>query len=349
MNIIKKMIGFGHEQILFGHDKGAGLRCIIAIHNTTLGPALGGVRIWPYQTEEEAVFDVLRLSRGMTYKNAAMGLEFGGGKAVIIADPNKDKTTNMLSAFGQQVDSLGGRYITGEDVGCSQNDIGIIVKETEHVIGVPGKSGDPSPITAFGVFNAMKAAAEHFWGRNNLNNKKVIVQGAGNVGLSLIRQLVENGATVFVSDVVENKIKAATEIGAIAIDKKEVYSTKADIFAPCALGGILNNDTIPLLEVKVICGSANNQLLEPIHGKMLAKRGILYSPDFIVNGGGVINAVEERSPGGYNKERALAKAANIYNILLKVFAMAEDNGILPFEAANAFAEERVKSAITGPE
>ncbi len=345
MVILEEMASHNHEQVIFGYDKESHLKTIIAIHNTALGPALGGLRIWPYRTEEEALVDALRLSQGMTYKNAAMGLDYGGGKAVILADPNKDKTKDMIRSFGRQVESLGGRYVTGEDVGCSQEDIGVIMKETRHVIGVPGKSGNPSPVTAYGVFNAMKAAANHFWGNDDLNGKKVVVQGAGNVGLSLIKQLLECGAKVYVSDIMEDKVDQAVKLGAVAIEEKAVFSTETDILAPCALGGILNDDTIPQIKAQIICGSANNQLLDSKHGKMLAERGILYAPDFIVNGGGVINVVEELAPGGYNKERALAKAANIYNILLEIFDMAKERDILPYEAANAFAEERIAQAL----
>ena len=345
MIILKEMASYGHERIVFSYDEGSGLRSIIAVHSTALGPAVGGLRIWPYQTEEEALFDVLRLSRGMTYKNAAMGLDYGGGKAVIMVDSNEEKTTDMIRAFGRLVESLGGSYVTGEDVGCSQEDIGVIMEETSHVIGVPGKSGNPSPVTAYGVFYAMKAAANHCWGSDDLNGKKVVVQGAGNVGLSLIEQLLEVGATVYVSDIMADKVDRAVKLGATAIEEEAVFSTEADIFAPCALGGILNDDTIPQFRAEIICGSANNQLLESKHGRMLAERGILYSPDFIVNGGGVINAAEEMASGGYNKERALAKAANIYNILLQVFALAKERDILPYEAANALAEERIAQAL----
>lgn len=345
MELFAQMAQYGHEQVVFGYDKVSGLKTIIAIHDTTLGPALGGLRIWPYKSEEEALFDVLRLSRGMTYKNSAMGLNFGGGKSVIIADPAKDKTEELFRAFGRFVESLGGRYITAEDVGCAAEDMELIRKETAHVCGLPTTSGNPSTVTAFGVFRAMMAAAKHAFGSDDLAGKRVAVQGAGNVGLSLIERLLEAGATVYVSDIFPEKVAKAVKLGAHAVDGDKIYDQDCDIFAPCALGAILNDDTIPRLKCKVVCGSANNQLLEPRHGKALGERGILYAPDFIANGGGVINVAEELAPGGYNHERAIAKAAKIYDILTRVFALAEERNIEPHEAADFMAEERIRKAL----
>ncbi|NLG85629.1 MAG: Glu/Leu/Phe/Val dehydrogenase [Firmicutes bacterium] len=344
-DVLQNMADYDHEQILFGYDKVSGLKCIIAIHNTTLGPALGGLRIWPYKNEDEALFDVLRLSVGMTYKNAAMGLDFGGAKAVMIHDPNTEKPEELMRAFGRMVESLGGRYYTAEDVGSTLDDLSYVAKETKYVAGLPGTSGNPSPVTGWGVYNAMKATAKRVWGSDELKGKKVAVQGCGNVGFSLIEHLLEEGAVVYATDMFEDKIERAKKAGAIPVEMDKVYDLDVDIFAPCALGAILNDDTIPRLKVKAICGSANNQLLEPRHGKALAARGILYSPDFIVNGGGVINCAEEFAPGGYDKERALKRAAGIYDILLKIFAIADERKIEPYEAANIYAEERIQKAL----
>ncbi|HKM39681.1 MAG TPA: Glu/Leu/Phe/Val dehydrogenase dimerization domain-containing protein [bacterium] len=344
-DVLKNMAEYDHEQILFGYDKVSGLKCIIAIHNTTLGPALGGLRIWPYKSEDEALFDVLRLSVGMTYKNAAMGLDFGGAKGVMIHDPNTEKPEELMRAFGRMVNSLGGRYYTAEDVGTSLDDLVLVRKETPFVAGLPATSGNPSPITGWGVYNAMRATAKRIWGDDDLKGKKVAVQGCGNVGYALITHLLEAGAQVYATDMFENKVKQAQAAGAIAVEMDKIYDQDVDIFAPCALGAVLNDDTIPRLKVKGICGSANNQLLEPRHGKAVAARGILYSPDFIVNGGGVINCAEEFAPGGYNKEQALRKAAGIYDILLTIFAIADEREIEPYEAANIYAEQRIEKAL----
>jgi len=343
--VLKNMAEYDHEQILFGYDKVSGLKCIIAIHDTTLGPALGGLRIWPYESEDEALFDVLRLSVGMTYKNAAMGLDFGGAKAVMIHDPNTEKPEELMRAFGRMVESLGGRYYTAEDVGSTLDDLSYVARETQYVAGLPGTSGNPSPVTGWGVYNAMKATAKRIWGSPELKGKKVAVQGCGNVGYALMQHLLEEGAIVYATDMFEDKIERAKKAGAQPVGMDEIYDLEADIFAPCALGAILNDDTIPRLKVKGICGSANNQLLEPRHGKAVAARGILYSPDFIVNGGGVINCAEEFAPGGYNQELALKRAAGIYDILLKIFALADEKEIEPYEAANLYAEERIRKSL----
>ena len=272
---------------------------------------------------------MLRLSVGMTYKNAAMGLDFGGAKGVMIHDPNTDKPEELMRAFGRMVHSLGGRYYTAEDVGTTLDDLVHVRKETPYVAGLPETSGNPSPITGWGVYNAMRATAQRIWGSDDLKGKKVAVQGCGNVGFALIQHLLEAGAEVYATDMFEDKVEQAKKAGAIPVEMDKIYDLEADIFAPCALGAILNDDTIPRLKVKGICGSANNQLLEPRHGKAVAARGILYSPDFIVNGGGVINCAEEFSPGGYNKEGAMRKAAGIYDILLNIFAIADEREIEP--------------------
>jgi leucine dehydrogenase len=345
VELFKYMAQDDYEQVVFGYDRVSGLKTIIVLHDTTLGPALGGLRIWPYKCEEDALVDALRLARGMTYKNSAMGLNYGGGKAVMIADPKKDKTEELFRAFGRFVHSLGGRYITAEDVGCAAEDMGIIRQETPYVGGLPDVSGNPSTVTAFGVFRAMMAAAKHAFGSDDLKGKKVAVQGAGNVGQSLIKHLIEAGATVYVSDIFPEKVDQAVNLGAQAVESDKIFDQDCDIFAPCALGAILNDDTIPRLKAKVICGSANNQLLEPRHGAALAERGILYAPDFIANGGGVINVAQELSEGGYCEKRALAKAAQIYDILTRVFAIAKERNIYPHEAADFLAEERIRKAL----
>lgn len=345
MEILETMGKYGHEQVVFCYDKVSGLKAIIGIHDTTLGPALGGTRMWPYKSEEEALFDVLRLSRGMTYKSAAMGLNLGGGKAVIIGDPRADKSEELFRAFGRFVQSLGGRYITAEDVGTTTDDMAIINWETPHVKGLAGTSGNPSPVTAFGVFRAMQASAKKAFGSDDLSGKIVALQGAGSVGFSLLQQLIEAGAKVFVTDIFPEKVQKAVEAGAVAVPPDSIFDQECDVFAPCALGAVLNDDTIPRIKAKVVCGAANNQLLEPRHGKALADRGILYAPDFVANGGGVINVADEVHADGYNRERALKRVSGIYDILLKVFKTAEDKGIGTHEAANLVAEERISKAL----
>ncbi|HHY34141.1 MAG TPA: Glu/Leu/Phe/Val dehydrogenase [Firmicutes bacterium] len=345
MSVFEMMEKYGHEQVVFNYDPVSGLRAIIAIHDTTLGPALGGTRMWPYKTEEEALFDVLRLSRGMTYKNAAMGLNLGGGKAVIIGDPRKDKSEELFRAFGKFVETLNGRYITAEDVGTTTEDMDIIRTQTKWVVGLRETSGNPSPATAYGVFRAMHAAVKYLWNLDSLKGLRVAVQGTGSVGLDLIRRLLEAGATVVATDIYPDKLEKAVELGATACAPEAIYSQDCDIFAPCALGGIINDETIPRLKAKIVCGCANNQLLEPHHGKALSARGILYCPDFIVNGGGVTNVADEIRPGGYNRERAMASVARIYDILLRVFQTAKEKGMETYEAADYMAEERINKAL----
>ena len=345
MEVLVHMEPQGYEQVVFNYDKVSGLKAIIAIHDTTLGPALGGVRMWPYKSEEEALTDALRLARGMTYKSAAMGLNLGGGKAVIIGDPRKDKTEELFSAFGMFVETLNGRYITAEDVGTTTDDMDIIRGYTDHVVGLSGTSGDPSPFTAFGTFRAMQACAKYVFGDEDLAGRKVAIQGVGNVGYHLTQRLLEAGAQVYVADLYPDKTDRAVELGAHAIPCDEVYDQECDIFAPCALGGCINDDTVERLKAKIVCGSANNQLLEDRHAEVLADRGILYAPDFVVNGGGLINVSFELAPGGYSREQSLAKVSKIYDILLKVFGIAEERGITTAQAANLLAEERIRKAL----
>lgn len=342
MDIFRYMEEHGHEQLVFCYDKASGLKAIIGIHDTTLGPALGGCRMWAYASEDEAIVDVLRLAKGMTYKNAAMGLNLGGGKTVVIGDARTDKTEEMFRALGRFVESLNGRYITAEDVGIGTADVTMISQETDHVVGLPGKSGDPSPATAFGVFQGMRAAAQHVWGDESLTGKTVAVQGLGNVGYHLCRHLHEAGAKLVVADIYEDRVeRVVNEFGATAVAPDEIHAVECDIYAPCALGAVINDETIPALKCKIVAGSANNQLAEPRHGDELHKRGILYAPDYIINGGGVINVAYELSAGGYDRERAYAHIATIYDRLQRVFATSRDEDIPTYKAADSLAEQRI--------
>ncbi|MBC2178523.1 Glu/Leu/Phe/Val dehydrogenase [Listeria booriae] len=344
--LFERMEKYDYEQVVFCHDKVSGLKAIIAIHDTTLGPALGGCRMWPYETEEEALEDVLRLARGMTYKNAAAGLNLGGGKTVIIGDPRKDKSEAMFRALGRYVESLNGRYIIAEDVGTTVADMDMIHAETDYVTGISesyGSSGNPSPMTALGVYSAMKRTALEAFGTDTLAERTVAVQGVGNVAYALCELLYKDGAKLVVTDINQEAVnRAVAAFGAKALAPDEIYDVDADIFAPCALGGVLNDTTIPRLKVKAVCGSSNNQLLQTIHhGQMLADRGILYAPDYIVNAGGVINVADELSR--YNEERAKHKIGEIYGQIGKVFDIAKEEKILPAQAANRMAEQRMES------
>ncbi|MBC6315164.1 Glu/Leu/Phe/Val dehydrogenase [Listeria grandensis] len=344
--LFERMEKYDYEQVVFCHDKVSGLKAIIAIHDTTLGPALGGCRMWPYETEEEALEDVLRLARGMTHKNAAAGLNLGGGKTVIIGDPRKDKSEAMFRALGRYVESLNGRYIIAEDVGTTVSDMDMIHEETDYVTGISesyGSSGNPSPMTALGVYSAMKRTALEAFGTDSLDGKTISVQGVGNVAYALCQLLHNEGSKLVVTDINQEAVNRAVEaFGAKAVAPDEIYDVEADIFAPCALGGILNDTTIPRLRVAAICGSANNQLLQTDrHGEMVADRGILYAPDYIVNAGGVINVADELS--SYNEDRAQHKIKEIYGQIGKVFEIAKAEGMTPAHAANRMAENRIQS------
>ena len=333
-----------HEQVVFCHDKDTGLKAIIGIHNTVLGPALGGTRMWKYANEWEALNDVLRLSRGMTYKSAISGLNLGGGKAVIIGDSKIDKTPEMMTRFGQFVHSLSGKYITAEDVGTTTADMDLIRDVTPHVTGISesrGGSGNPSPVTAYGVYMGMKAAARHQFGTDNLNGKKVLVQGTGHVGETLIDYLTKEGALVTVADINEARMQEmASKYGATIFTGDDVYAADVDIYAPCALGATVNDETINKLKAKVIAGAANNQLAnEQVHGKVLQDKGILYAPDFLINAGGIINVYAEIV--GYDKAEAMRRTENIYNTTLEIFALAETQGITTHQAAMAIAQKRI--------
>ncbi len=333
-----------HEQIVFCHDKDTGLKAIIGIHNTVLGPALGGTRMWKYNNEWEALNDVLRLSRGMTYKSAISGLNLGGGKAVIIGDSKKDKTPEMIKRFGEFVHSLGGKYITAEDVGTTTPDMDLIRDITPHVTGISesrGGSGNPSPVTGFGVYMGLKAAAKFQYGTDNLEGKKIIVQGIGHVGETLVSYLTKEGAIVQIADINEERLQeVASKYGATIYRGHDLYSEEVDIYAPCALGATINDDTVHKIKAKIIAGAANNQLAnENIHGQILKDRGIVYAPDFLINAGGIINVYGEIV--GYGKEEALRRTENIYNTTLQTLNFAKENNITTHQAAFQVAQQRI--------
>lgn len=342
MRYFERIAEMGHEQVVFCHDKASGYRGIIAIHDTTLGPALGGCRFWNYATEDEAIVDALRLSRGMTYKNAVAGLNLGGGKSVIIGDNTTANREMLFRAHGRFVDSLGGRYVTAEDVGTTVEDMDFVHMETTHVTGIGSKSGDPSSVTAHGVFRAIQASACQRWGRDDLAGRTVALQGLGNVGFHLARELHAAGAHLMVTDIDPRRIqRAVDELGATTVALTDIYGVKADIFTPCALGGILNDDTIPQLNVEIVAGAANNQLLEDRHGDALEARNILYAPDYVANAGGVINVYSELT--GWSRDRALRKADEIYQTMRSVFRLASETGIPTYRAADRVAEQRIQA------
>lgn len=333
-----------HEQIVFCNDKDTGLKAIIGIHNTVLGPALGGTRMWKYANEWEALNDVLRLSRGMTYKSAISGLNLGGGKAVIIGDSKLDKTPELITRFGQFVHTLSGKYITAEDVGSTTADMDLIRDVTPYVTGISverGGSGNPSPVTAYGVYMGMKAAAMHQFGSDNLSGKKVLVQGTGHVGETLIDYLTKEGALVQISDINEARMEeVSAKYGATIYRGEDVYTADVDIYAPCALGATINDATIDKIRAKVIAGAANNQLAnEVVHGKILQEKGILYAPDFLINAGGIINVYAEIV--GYDSAEAMRRTENIYNTTLEIFSLAETQHITTQQAAMAIAQKRI--------
>ncbi|SDI31113.1 Glu/Leu/Phe/Val dehydrogenase dimerization domain-containing protein [Natribacillus halophilus] len=346
MELFEHMTTESFEQVVFCQEKSSGLKAIIAIHDTTLGPALGGTRMWPYEDEEKALVDVLRLAKGMTYKNAAAGLNLGGGKAVIIGDSRHDKDEAMLRAFGRYVQGLGGRYITAEDVGMAEPDMDTIFLETDYVTGrspaTAGGGGNPSPATAYGLYVGMKATAKEAFGSESLTGKTIAVQGVGSVAYQLCKHLHTEGAHLVVTDIhkpsVDQVVKA---FNAKAVEPEEIYDVACDIFAPCALGAVINDDTIDRIQAAVIAGSANNQLHTERHGDGLHEKGILYAPDHVINAGGVIHVADELQ--GYNRERAMKSVGNLYEQMTKVFAIARRDGIPSYQAANRLAEERIKS------
>lgn len=344
MELFKYMEAYDYEQVVFCQDKQSGLKAIIAIHDTTLGPALGGTRMWTYDSEEAALEDALRLAKGMTYKNAAAGLNLGGGKTVIIGDPRKDKNEEMFRAFGRYIQGLNGRYITAEDVGTTVADMDLIHEETDYVTGISpafGSSGNPSPVTAYGVYRGMKAAAKEAFGSDSLEGKVIAIQGIGNVAFNLCRHLHEEGASLIVTDINKEAVqRAVEEFGAKAVDPNEIYSVDCDIYAPCALGATVNDDTIPQLKAKVIAGAANNQLKDTRHGDLIHEMGIIYAPDYVINAGGVINVADELN--GYNRERAMKRVETIYQNIEKVFEISKRDGIPTYKAADKMAEERIE-------
>ncbi len=334
-----------HEQVIYCHDKSVGLKAIIAIHNTALGPALGGTRMWNYKNEEEALIDVLRLSKGMTYKASAAGLNLGGGKAVIIGDSKTQKTEGLFRAFGQFVNTLNGKYITAEDVGTGEKDMEYIFMETQWVTGIPkdfGGSGDPSPYTAHGVLMGIKATAKEKLGTDSLKGVRIAVQGLGNVGTNLVKYLYEEGAKIIVADIDQVKVKHHREVyKAEVATPEDIVFTDCEIFAPCALGAVINDNTIQKLRCKAIAGGANNILAEARHGDHLRELGILYAPDYVVNAGGLMNVFVELE--GYSPDRAFEKTRKVYDNVTKVFEIAKRDNIGTHTAADRMAEERIKT------
>ena len=344
MGVFDAVAGDGHEQVLYGYDRVSGLRAIIAIHSTALGPALGGTRFFPYESEEEALTDVLRLSKGMTYKAAVTGLDLGGGKAVIIGDPRSDKSERLFRAYGRIVDSLQGRYITAEDVGTTTTDMDIVRRETRWALGASvaeGGAGDPSPVTARGLYAASKAVAKKLWDDSDLAGRRFAVQGVGKVGSAFVQLLVEARAEVLVTDAYGPAIDVAVEnYGVKPVDPDEIFAVDCDVFSPCALGAGLNETTIPRLNCQAIVGSANNQLATDEDANRLASRGILYAPDFVVNAGGLINVYDELN--GYSRTRALHRVDSIYDATMRILETADDHGITPNQAAVMIADDRIR-------
>ncbi|HEY1098633.1 MAG TPA: Glu/Leu/Phe/Val dehydrogenase dimerization domain-containing protein [Myxococcota bacterium] len=357
MSVFEELSKKDHEQVIFCHDQESGLKAIIAIHDTTLGPSLGGCRMWHYENEEMALRDVLRLSRGMTYKSAAAGLNLGGGKAVIIGNPKTDKSETLFRAYGRFIQGLAGRYITAEDVGTTVREMEWVRMETDYVTGISralGGSGDPSPVTALGCYEGIKASVKWRTGSENLEGKVVAVQGVGAVGYHLVQHLTRDGAKVIVTDIDQENLKRASTdfrgIDVVAPDK--IYGVACDVFAPCAMGAVINDETVSQLKCGIVAGSANNQLAdEDKHAAALEAKGILYAPDYVINAGGIINVANELE--GYNRERAVQQAASIYNIVTTIYQIARDEKITTNRAANALAERRIarlgriKNTFTG--
>ncbi|CAA9249481.1 MAG: Branched-chain amino acid dehydrogenase [deaminating](EC [uncultured Acidimicrobiales bacterium] len=346
MDVFDRIGADDYEQVVFCHDRGTGLRAIVAVHSTRLGPALGGTRFYPYPSEADGLEDVLRLARGMTYKAAAAGLDLGGGKAVIFGDPRRDKSEALLRAYARHVEALGGRYLTAEDVGTTQADMDIVRRETRFVTGVSrelGGSGDPSDATAYGVLWAMKAVAQRLWGDTSLVGRHVAVAGVGKVGRALVGHLAEERARVTVADVTPVAVEwAVTEVGAEVVAVEKIHAVECDIYSPCALGGVLNTSTIPELRCAAVLGSANNQLADgAASARLLADAGVLYAPDFVVNAGGLINIAEELAPGGYHPDLARAAVRRIFDTLTSVLSAAEQDGVTTAEAADRRAQDRI--------
>jgi leucine dehydrogenase len=344
MEIFDLMAERSHEQLVFWNDPAIGYRGIIAIHDTTMGPALGGTRFWNYECDRDAVVDALRLSRGMTYKAAITGLNLGGGKSVIWGDNKTIDREMIFRAHGRAVDSLNGRYITAEDVGTSPDDMEFVSMETEHVVGLIGRSGDPSPVTAYGVYRGIKASAAFRYGDDSLAGKHVVVQGLGHVGYCLCEDLAAENAQLTVADIDADRVRRVVDdFGAESVAPDDVYGVDADIFAPCALGAVVNDDTLGRFQFDIIAGAANNQLARTReHGDALTERGILYAPDYVINAGGLINVYGEIE--GWSAERSKRKAGDIYNTLLRIFERARDEDTATYAAADRVAEQRIQQA-----
>jgi leucine dehydrogenase len=343
MSLFEKVVTMGHEQVLFCHDASSGYRAILAMHSTALGPAVGGTRFWRYDSDEEALLDALRLSRGMTYKNALAGLRAGGGKAVVLRDDERSfDRERIFRSHGRFIERLGGRFITGEDVGTTPDDMATIRRETRHVKGLTNEGGDPSPWTAKGVFRAIQAAARHRWGRDELAGRTVAIQGCGNVGSHLAAELHRAGAKLIVADIDPGRAaRLAAELGAEQVEPDSIVSVEADILAPCALGGTLNDATVPLLRAEIVAGAANNQLREPLHGDALAARDILYIPDYVANAGGVLSGGMDIF--GWSRAEVEQRVHAIHDTVLAVLALAQADGLAPHRAADRLAEERLRA------
>lgn len=344
MNIFDRIARRAHEQVVFCHDEVTGLRAVIAIHDTTLGPALGGTRMWSYASDADALEDALRLARGMTYKSAAAGLNLGGGKAVIIGNAKADKNETLFRAYGRFIQGIGGRYITAEDVGTTVQDMEWVRMETDHVVGISrslGGSGDPSPFTALGVFQGMKSALKWQTGSESFEGRTVAVQGVGHVGYYLVGHLRRAGAQVLVADIDRDNLARVTGEfdGVEVVDPRRIHAAGCDIFAPCALGAVINDETLPELKCGIVAGCANNVLAEDRHASALAEQGILYAPDYVVNAGGLINVANELE--GYNTDRATQQVRGIYDITTRIFQIARDEGITTAQAADTLAERRI--------
>ena len=337
----------GHEQVVFGNDEETGLRCIIAVYSTALGPALGGTRFYPYATEEAALIDVLRLSKGMAYKAACAGLDLGGGKAVIIGDPATDKSEALLRAYGRVVQSLNGRYVTACDVGTYTADLAIVARETRWATGtdvVEGGSGDSSVLTAYGTYLGIKACLEHVYGSSEVGNRHVAIQGVGKVGMKLAEHLATEGARLTVADVNDAATALLAErFGAEVVPNDKIHAVDGDVYSPNALGGVVNDDTLTEMQCRIVAGAANNQLLEERHADALSEAGILYAPDYVINAGGLIQVGDELHRDGYSAERARVRTEQIGSRLLEIFAMAEERGVSTEAAAEVVAEQRMAS------
>ena len=343
LEIFEAMAKHEHDQLVFWSDVGVGYRGLIAIHDTMLGPALGGIRFWNYPSEAEAITDVLRLARGMTYKAAITGLALGGGKSVVIGDNHTTDREAVFRAHGRAIESLGGRYIAAEDVGTSVDDMEYVHEETRWVAGLRGRSGDPSPITAFGVYQGIRACTRFRYGDDSLEGRHVVVQGLGHVGHHLCKLLHADGARLSVTDIEEDRVRqAVTEFGATAVAPDEVYGIAADIFAPCAMGAVINDDTLDLLKVDIVAGSANNQLAETRHGQGLHERGIVYAPDYVINAGGLCSVYGELE--GWTAEQSREKAGSIHENLFQILEHAKERGIATYQAADRIARRRLAEA-----